>query len=70
MLAKEARKLVGCEVVWTDGTSFIECEGMLNRVSGRTAFIENSGGYDWKWLPNMIGLKRKPEFIIGNGNNG
>lgn len=63
MKAAALRKLIGKPVVWDDTfcpkNGFISREGILLEVRGKNALVDQQGSTDWKWIPDMHGLKAK-----------
>ena len=61
MKASEMRKLIGKNIEWIEGNcpwrGGILHRGIVIEVSGRNVRIYQHGIEDWKWLPNMTGVK-------------
>lgn len=61
MKAAEARKLIGKPVTWLDSwcprRGGIERHGVILEVKGKNVRVDQQGGIDWLWLPNMLQLK-------------
>lgn len=59
MKAAEARKMIGKVVTWKEG-SYPAMEAKILDVRGKNVLVDMFGFTDWKWLPDMIDLKEKP----------
>lgn len=65
MKSADLRKLIGKEVTWVDTfcpkRGGIRRYGLLLDVRGKNALIDDLGSNDWKWVPDMVGLRQKSE---------
>lgn len=70
MKTSEAKKLVGKEIEWMEHVcplrGGIVRRGILAEVRGKNALVYSGGCNDWKWLPQMIGLRLR-ENITSDG---
>jgi len=65
MKASEAKKLIGKKVTWVDTIcpkrGGLVRFGVLIEIRGKNAFMDQCGFTEWKWLPDLVGLKAVDE---------
>lgn len=63
MKAAEMRTLIGKEITWTEAwcaaRGGIVREATVLDVQGRNVLVDTGGMTNWKWIPDMRGLKAK-----------
>jgi len=75
MQAAEVRKLIGKTVTWMDTWcpkrgSFLQKEGVVLDVKGRSVLVDRQGSNDWMQIEDMRLLQLKNAATPGNGGNG